>query len=239
MWKKSIIFIFMILVICIPVFAGDDYFYIKSTGSSYEVVPGEEFVIDFVLFNKDVEAPKNVTAYIDPCPYGWECEQKVFSYEKQAEHPENLTVKVYDKALPKRETIYVRLESYWPTKRGDDRVLVTVLENKVKTISYEEYKEKEEEKEEKPSGVYIPVSQSGAEIVEVKEAEPEEIKEELEEEKEQKEETGKEEEPEPEKVVEKIERLESDKGFMEYATVVLVILLTVTGIGAFIAWKKK
>lgn len=231
--------------------ADDDYFYIRSTDSPYEVEAGENLTVRFELVNKGIDE-ENVTAYVDPCPLRWECEDKTFYYEKKGEHEENITIIVSEKALPKRYTLYLKLRSEDDVKRGDDRLFITVVENKQENaLSLEEYSEKLEEEEE-PVGVYVPAEVSGGEMIEERKATEEEMdipEDETEEEEESVIEEAEPEEPEEEKdksikevkeeVSENIERLESDKGFKEYATVVLIILLIVTGIGALMAWRKK
>ncbi len=244
----------LIYSISIPaITAAEDYFYIQSTDSPYMVIPGESLTANFVLVNQELKAPKNVTAYIYPCPLNWYCEEKTFSYEKLGEHTENLTIKVPKTAIQKRYTMYIRLRSDYPTTRGDDRILIDVVKKKVEAISYEEYQKKTKDREE-PTGIYIPTSIASGEVVSTEKTseEKKDIQEEKEQEKlnetdkEKKISADKEKEKEnktktdsKKEVVENIEKLESDKGFVEYATVVLIILLAVTAIGALYSYKKK
>ncbi|HII71407.1 TPA: hypothetical protein HA265_01490 [Candidatus Woesearchaeota archaeon] len=255
------IFVLMILIFSLPVaLASDKYFYVKSTGSPYKALAGDKITVDFVLVNKDLKAPKNVTAYIEGCPLGWICEEKLFSYDKEDAHPENLTIKVAKTAMPKRYTFYVKLDSWYPVTRGDDKVLVNIVtESDLQTLTYEEYKAREEQTQEEEEELYIPPEDSGATLVSVEEASKEEIKDALElgeiseNAAKGEAEAGTEEEMTPEtvpeekksieevkeEVVENLERLESDRGFVEYATVVLLILLIVVGTGAILAFVKK
>lgn len=245
--------IFMIFILLVPLaFADDDYFFVKSTDSPYKVIAGEEFVVNFELMNKGIKY-ENVTAYVDGCPMSWECEEKTFSYESVKAHPENLTIKVGKNAAPRRYTLYLLLSNDGDeVARGDDKLSITVLDApEPETLSVEEYKAKlkEEEMNKEPTGVYVPASLGGGEIVEEREATEEEMAEvepelDLEAfEEEPEEETVVEEDKSlvevKEEVVENLERMESDKGFVEYASVVLIILLAVTGVGAFMAWRRR
>jgi hypothetical protein len=210
----------------------DNYFIVFESTDSYSVLPGNTVVVDFTMLNRDLVYPRNVTARLDPCPSGWECESKLFSYRDEGKHAENLTIKIPENALPNKYTIYILLDSYYDTIRGDDRVVITVqTEKDANTISYDEYKAKEEARD-----ASTPVNPAKALVNEVPKTAPAAVPV----------------EPVAAKpvpadiplqnksdVVENVERLESSSQFREYVSVLLVAALVFVGIGAYVSFKKK
>ena len=248
--RKMIIPALLLLLLAAALSAAEDidyYFSVKETDGDYSAVPGDEVVVGFTLRNIGHTHPRNVTAYFDPCPLGWECEEKTFSFEHEGDHHSNLTMGIPENALTKRFTMYIRLESEYTTKRGYDKVMITVMpEDMAEAMTYEEYLERQEGP--------VPVPEQVSE--EVLEPEPEQAVPEQGPEPEPAEEMPEPElyaepEPEPEKektemledvvdvVVEDVERLESSRQFVEYASIILGALLVFVALGAFVSYKKK
>ncbi|MBW2967863.1 hypothetical protein KY362_05235 [Candidatus Woesearchaeota archaeon] len=237
----------------------DNYFSIRENYGPYETVPGEGFVIKFLLSNRDLLHPREVTVSVENCPEAWECESKTLSYEDKGYHPENLTVSVPPEALPKRYTLYIGLESEYWTQKGDNRVVVSVLsEQQAKAISYEEYLARRAA-EDAPSAVMDSGIVAGSEeasepdvpardmsdrytkgLVD-EETEPlaEEAAEPTEPAPAASEDSGKEDGSFTEEVGEAVERLESDSQFVEFLSIVLIVLLVFILAGAYAAHRKK
>jgi hypothetical protein len=226
----------VLLVLALPfVFADlDNFFSVKENSGPYTVMPGDNLVVDFIIDNRDEVYPRNVTVYIDPCPIDWKCEDKTVSYMDTGLHAENLTLRIPDTASPKRYTVYILLKSEWQTRRGTDRVIIDVLTEKdAETISVAEYRAQQEaDKGGSITEEIEPVVTAAAEVKEVKKEEP--VKEVI-----------------AAPVVENqtevnttdikanVERLETSSQFMEYVSVILVVVLIFVGVGAYMSWKKK
>jgi hypothetical protein len=246
---RHIIFIsFIVFVLALPFAAAelDNYFSVRDNIGEYTVLPGEEFVVWFTISNKDLVHPNNVTAYIDPCPVGWECDSKTVSYEETGIHEENITISVPKTALPKKYTLYILLESEEDTTRGNDRLVVTVLsEKQAETVKYEEYLAKEEEAAEEETPVEEAAEEEVIEEEEVAEeetpAEEEEAAEEVVEPEPQQEEPKEDIIPglNTSEIREGVERLETSHQFVEYASIVLGALLVFVAIGAYVTFQKK
>ncbi|MFC1741314.1 hypothetical protein ACFL3V_02155 [Nanoarchaeota archaeon] len=232
--------IWIILLFALAPFAvaeTDNVYYVKEVGEEYSVLPGDELEITFSIVSKSVSHPEKVTAYIDPCPVGWTCASDEFYFDddgKYREHPANLSVKVPKTARTSKYTMYVKLESEAPTSRGMDKVVVTVMtEEMAKTLTLEEYAAKQEEvvtnpakevlvekQPDKAEAVSVPDEPVEAEVVPAlpEEPVPAENKSEL---------------------IENVEKLESNKQFVEYATIVLVVALVFIAGAAYISFKKE
>ncbi|MBU2560698.1 MAG: hypothetical protein KKD17_00210 [Nanoarchaeota archaeon] len=230
----------MVLVLCFlllpAAFADEDNFFsVKSNTGPYTLMSGEEVVVGFVISNRDQVYPRNVTAYLDPCPVGWECESRVLSFADTGLHAVNLTVGVPETAQPKKYTMYILLKSEWMTRRGDDRIIFNVITDKeVTTLSYRDYSDREKAlakpappAEGAPAQPDVPASPA----VEVEEAAAAE-------------------EPESgirslvpdinrSEIAENVERLESSHQFVEYASVVLIVVLVFIAAGACISFRKE
>jgi hypothetical protein len=219
----------------------DNYFSVKDNTGPYKVLPGDDLVIEFTLSNRDWIYPKNVTAYIDPCPVGWTCEQKTYSFDKSDTLlGTNLTVEVSDSAIPRKYTLYILLKSEHSTRRGNDRIPVTVLtEVDAKALSVEEYLAKQDEEPEPkpPKPEVFPEPEPDESIPEIEHYEAAEEEEEhgpagvdikiL---------------PPPENksdLAEGVENLSSSRQFVEYASIVLIVVLVFVAAGAYIAFKKE
>jgi hypothetical protein len=232
MHKRLFISLLLFLLALPLAFAAYDsrYFSVKDNAGPYSALPGEEVVVRFTLANRDLLCPYNVTAYFDPCPVGWECEEKLFCYDDDGNYEENLTIKLPSTVSPKKYTTYVLLKGDYRTRRGNDRILLTVLtKEQAATIDYTKPVVKDEPVEEAP--IDQAVEEVAAEIDAVPEPEPVvEIPE-------------VEQPPMPEdnksQLMDDVERLESNKGFMEYVSVVLVVLLVFVAAGAYITFKKE
>ncbi|MBN1543949.1 hypothetical protein JW898_00640 [Candidatus Woesearchaeota archaeon] len=237
--------LFMVLVLCFlllpAAFADtDNFFSVKSNTGPYALLPGEDVIVGFVISNKDHVYPRNVTAYLDPCPVGWACEQQTFSFADTGLHAVNLTVKVPVTAQPKKYTMYILLKSEWMTRRGDDRIVFSVMTDKdAAAVSYSDYSDRE-----KALAAAEPPAERAPE-----QPEPDVPS--------YQDEAGAEEavpsvEPEPEtgikslvpdinssEIVENVERLESSHQFVEYASVVLIVVLVFIAAGAIITFRKE
>lgn len=250
MWKKLIISL-IILAIAIPVVLADEdnFFSVRENFGPYEAVPGDNVVIEFTISNTDLVSPRDVRVFIDPCPVGWKCEEKTLSFDHSGIHAENLSVSIPKTASPKKYTLYIMLESEWQTRRGDDRVLLTLLSAKqTGTISYEEYLAKQEEAKSLPVpepelfteeevGIEpAPVEEENDAVSEDISADAVVIEEPVP-------------EPEPDndvlpiinesEIAENVERLESSHQFVEYASIVLIVLLVFVAAGAYVTLKKE
>jgi hypothetical protein len=223
------------LIIALPFVAAelDNYFSVRDNEGVYDVMPGDEFVISFTISNRDLVVPHNVTAYIDPCPVSWTCEENDFSFDERGIHPVNLTVRVPETAISKKYTVYILLESEKPTTRGNDRVQIDVLSEKMaETLTYEEYTEQEEEQPVPEPELYV-------EPVEEPKPEPEEVGEDVVEEQEPVPEPVEQPEQNRSELLESVDRLESSRQFVEYASAVLIVLLVFVVAGAVYSFKKK
>lgn len=241
-------FVFVAFLLALSAAGYDDRFFsIKENPGEYDVLPGDAVDFVFNLSNRDILSPRNVTAYIKDCPVGWKCERGTFAYDDDGIYHESLKVKVPGTAIPRKYTMYIMLESEWDVRRGDDKVVVTVLsEEQANTLTYEEYLAKEaerkaaEEERKKKVDTYVPP-----------ETEPEDTPEpELyggEQDVEESVAPEPEEEPEAEQgfikeeaaeIVENVERLETSHQFVEYASVVLGAILVFIAIGAFVTYKR-
>lgn len=234
--KQYILLLALIIALPFAVAELENYFSVRDNEGPYEVMPGDELVIDFTIANKDLVAPDSVTAYIDPCPVGWVCEEDEFSFEERGIHPVNLTVQIPERAIPKKYTLYIRLESEEDTLRGDDRVVVTVLSEEIAdTLTYDEYLEQEEQQ------VPEPEPELYDEPVEEPVPEPEEIVEDVVEVQEPI--PGPEPAGQPDQnrseLLERVDRLESSRQFVEYASAVLIVVLVFVAAGAVYSFKKK
>jgi hypothetical protein len=220
---KQLFILFLLLPI---VFAYDDnLFYIKDNSGPYEVKPGSVFNVDFVLVNQNL-AGKNVSVSFDTCPVGWTCESDTYSYETDGPHNESLLITVPTTALSKKYTLHLKLSSEYFVTGGDDRVLVTVLsETQAAALSYDEYLTKKEQKVPQvnrsaalrlPEPKKLPETQPELKPAEYVEEEFVNLS-----------------------VTQKVERLESDKHFVEYITFVLLIALILIGIGAYTSYKHR
>jgi len=229
---KLITIILVILALMPVVLAADtsNYFSVKDTGGQYTALPGDKLTVNFTLSNRGYVFPKNVTAYFDPCPVDWYCGRRMFSFNRSwQDYPVNLTIKVPESALPKRYTFYILLESEFQTRRGNDRVLIDVLtEEDANTISYSEYNKPEEEPKVQtpPPPVVLPAAEVKKEVVAV----PVEV-------------------PVVENttpvsyndtdIKENVQRLEGSRNFIEYISIVLVVVLVFIAVGAYLSYRKK
>ncbi|MBW2964733.1 hypothetical protein KY363_04700 [Candidatus Woesearchaeota archaeon] len=214
----------------------DSYFSVYQNDGPYEVLPGTELNVSFILQNKDAIYPENVSVFIDPCPFGWTCESKVLSYEHEGRHPVNLSVTIPESAAPNKYTIYLKLESNHWTTRGDDKVVITVLsESQAKTLSYDEYKSKYETVEVQPAKVVVLPPKNKTEVdVPAEEPVEEQVSEPVV-------------SPQPvnesdnstASIAEDFQRLESSRQFMEYASIVLIVVLVFIAAGAYVTFRKE
>ena len=205
------------------------YYSVTGNGGPYSILPGKTILIDFTLSNKGYVFPRNVTAYIDPCPVGWVCENKTFSFNRSGQNSaENLSLKIPSSAFPKRYTFYILLMSKNQVRRGDDRVLVDVLTEKdAAAISVAQYRVKQEGlAAETPPLVVQPAAEIKKEVPKVKlpviavpnVTQVAENKSDIK---------------------DNVQRLESSRHFVEYASTVLVIVLVFVGVGAYLSYRKK
>jgi hypothetical protein len=227
---KRVIFTLLLSALALPFVIAyeDNYFSVKDNAGPYSVLPGEALVIGFTMSNRDLLCPRNVTAYIDPCPVGWECEEKTFCYDDDGYYPENLTMKIPATASPKKYTAYILLKGDYMSRRGNDRVLITVLtEEQASAVDYTTQPEESIVKEPPLESVVEEVSAGiedvpEEEVVEIPDVEqppiPEENKSQL---------------------VEDFARLESNTSFMEYFSAVLVVLLVFVIAGAYMTFRKR
>ncbi|MFH1063877.1 MAG: hypothetical protein V1729_02235 [Candidatus Woesearchaeota archaeon] len=226
----------------------DSYFTIKDNTGPYSTLPGEDIIVSFTLVNYELVTPRSVDVTFDPCPYGWDCESKTFSFDTAGTHEVNLTLGVYRTARPAKYTFNLVLESEYATRRGYDRFIVTVLsEKEVNTLSVSEYLARQEAAknpvEDGPG--YVPPPKPtvlivGGDDVGVDEAsgdvdsEPAaegnfaaELVSEL---------------PladEASEIIENVGRLESSSQFVEYASFVLAAVLMFLVVGAYVAFRPK
>ncbi len=238
----------------------DRFFSVKESGGLYEVLPGDTFCVSFSVANRDLVSPRNVTAFLEPCPLGWDCERKVLSFSDDGVFDVNLSVVLPETAIPKRYTLYVMLESESDTRRSSaDRVLVTVLsEEQADTLTYEEYLAKQGEADSEDN---VPESLAG------QDTEPAILQDAVQEPKpkpsqepvdvtEEPVEAGPEPPSTPDEqaapggevnfgqanrsdLIANVERLESNRHFVEYASVVLIVVLVFVAVGAFVAYRKE
>lgn len=224
----------LVLIIAMPFVAAEleNYFSVQDNEGPYEVMPGDDLVIGFTISNRGLVAPDSVTAYIDPCPVSWTCEEDEFSFEERGIHPVNLTVKVSERAIPKKYTVYILLDSEEDALRGDDRVVVTVLSGVMsETLTYDEYIEQEQP---------VPESEPVPEpAVIAEEPVPEEVAEDIAEAQEPVPELFEEPEQNRSELLESVDRLESSRQFVEYASAVLIVVLVFVAAGAVYSFKKK
>ncbi|NQU78686.1 hypothetical protein HQ545_02865 [Candidatus Woesearchaeota archaeon] len=216
----------LIILLLIPLVAAadNDFFYVKETPGSYSVFAGDDVDIVFIIENHDRLSPDNVTAYIDKCPVGWDCESKVFSYNKSGEHVENLTISSPSYANSKKYTLYILLESEEETKRGDDRVIITVLPKSDRHVKSEDNSKVSIPKD-------VPVNKDGPASDEV--LQDIEITVPITEERSNQSLPGN-----ISVVIENVERLETSSQFVEYATIVLFALLVFVAVGAYYSFRK-
>lgn len=228
----------------------DRFFSVKEGPGEVDAVPGEVIVVPFTLANRELVHPDNVTAYIDPCPVGWDCGRRVFSFADSGVHAANLTISVPETALPKRYTMYILLESDEDTRRGDDKILVTLVSEDMASVkSYDEYVAERAAAESMPAPVREPLP-DGQEVLEDAGQEPGDdggavaddapVEEGVPETPDDFSSAG--EGGQGERVdalIEDVERLESNRQFVEYASAVLLALLVFVAVGAFVSYKKK
>lgn len=231
---KRVIFTLLLFVLALPfVFAAyeDRYFSVRDNDAPYSVLPGDTLAVGFTISNRDLLCPLNVTAYIEPCPVGWLCEEKNFCYAEDGIHAENLTIKIPSTASTKKYTAYIYLKGDYRIRRGNDRIMIEVLtKEQAETIDYTKPVVKEEPVvEEEP--LEAAVEEVSADIENVPE---EEVIEEI---------PDVEQPPIPvenkSQLMGDVTRLESNKGFMEYLSAVLVILLIFVAAGAYMTFKKE
>lgn len=246
--KILVSFVFASLLI-IPLVSAelDRFFSVYDVEDSYEALPGESVVVLFTLQNQDMLAPRNVIAYIDPCPYRWTCESRMFSWNRSDRHDVNLTIQVPAEAVPNKYSMRVLLTSEDHTLRGHDNFVVSVLsEKQAKTLSFEEYKAKyespvkvedvpepaspdpvpsvleigadDDDEEAAPEEDVGVDGMSGADDVTVEESGASAAN--------------------TSDIMDDIERLESSRHFVEYASVVLVIVLVFIAAGAYMTFRK-
>jgi len=237
--RPFMIFTMLLLVIPAALAYEDNYFFVKNI-DSHEAVPGDDMVISFEIEIKDLSKLEEVTAYIDDCPTGWVCSEKTFTYDDEGVYPENLTISVPETALPRKYTMYVKLKGDVDIRRGDDSFKVTVLsEEQAGHLTYEEYLAKQEEVGSEPEKVPNPA------LYDEPESEPEEQETEIEETAGPVPEPERISSPEPEdegkldEVVDNVERLETSHQFVEYASIVLGIVLVFIAIGAYVTYKRN
>jgi hypothetical protein len=247
MWKKLFVSI-ILLTLALPFAIADvdNFFSVKENFGPYEAVPGDEVVIEFTLSNRDLVTPRDVRVYIDPCPVGWDCEEKTLSFDDTGIHATNLTIDTPKTASPKKYTLYIMLESEWMTRRGNDRILLTLLtEKQAETLSYEEYLARQEEEEQRPEPEPEEVPEPELYLEEEPEIESEVEAEELPVEVEADPEEESEETVDiipiinESEIAEGVERLESSSQFVEYASIVLIVILVFVAAGAYITFKKE
>jgi hypothetical protein len=229
MIRNMIIGIFLLLVVPAAMADDDNYFSVKDNTGPYTALPGDTLAVQFTMSNRDRVYPDNVTVYIDPCPVGWKCERKTFSYHSTGVYAENLTVEIPKTASIKRYTLYILLSSEEMTRRGNDRVILDVVsEDELEVIPYDQYGQEDTSSVAKnPALEAVNYSASRRQqIVETPLPEPGE-------------ETAIIPKINTTDVVDTVERMESSSQFREYATVVLVIVLVFIAVGGFMAWRKK
>ncbi len=237
----------LIVVLLIPFAAADldKYFSVYENNGPYDALPGDTIHVGFTLQNRDMLYPKNVTVYLDPCPYRWTCDSKTLSFNRSDKHPVNLTLQVPQDAVPNKYSMYIKLSSEFWTTRGDDNFVVTVLsEKQAKTLSYEEYKEKYESpsvpvikvepepKAPEPSVLEVNVDTDEEDdsladvLVELPDVKEDDVSEDINS------------SENKSAIIEDLERLESSRQFVEYASIVLVIVLVFMIAGAYMTFRK-
>ncbi len=246
--RYFLLLLLIVLLAAAPFAAADidNFFSVKENPGEYTAVPGDDIVMTFTLANRDLVYPKNVTAYIDPCPVGWVCEQRTLSFPESGLHAVNLTVEVPETASPKRYTMYIMLESYYDTRRGDDKVLVNLVSDETAAMkTYDEYiAGRDRPVELEPEEVWEGIPEQAEEPEPETQPEPEQ-------------ETAPENElsvepaPAPVKedvpeqggendtMLDDVGRLESNRQFVEYASIILIALLAFIAVGAFVSYRRK
>jgi hypothetical protein len=223
-----------LLLLAVPFAAAemDNVFLVIDVKDPAPATPGKTFNIEFTIRNYDLDELETVTAYLDPCPAGWECEEKVFAYETKGDHPGNISVRVPEYALAKRYTAYVKLRSEWDTVRGDDRVIIDVAGGGAPEVAtyggiVKTPKEPVAEKViEPPAPVAEPAVEpvlnetnvTGEGMLEVVDEMLPLIN--------------------ASEVKQNVDRLRTSKQFVEYATVALVIILVFMLVGAYVALRR-
>ncbi|MBW2972428.1 hypothetical protein KY359_05315 [Candidatus Woesearchaeota archaeon] len=236
---RKMLFISFALLLLLPAFAAaENYYSVDVDKVQYSLLPGDTVEVSFLLSNKELLYPKNVTVFIDPCPVGWKCQRRTLSFSSEGNYPVNLTVEVPKTAQPKKYTLYVLLESEWQTRRGYDRIVLNVMTpEQAKAISYEQYTAEKEEPEPEPELWTEPVAEQADE------PEPEPVLAEVEEEVVPAEEQGLVDAIVPDinrtEIAENVERMESSHQFVEYASVVLIVVLVFIAAGAYRALRKE
>lgn len=244
--KLSLLLIVSLLLLPLASADIDNFFSVKENPGEFTAMPGDDIVMTFTLANRDLVYPKNVTAYIDPCPVGWVCEQRTLSFPESGLHAVNLTVEVPETASPKRYTMYIMLESEYDTRRGDDKVLVNLITDEMAAVkTYDEYvSERDMPDEPEPEEVWEgvpeqveepePETQPGPEQETAPESElsvePEPLL---------AEEAIPDQEAKKAELLDDVGRLESNRQFVEYASIILIVLLAFIAVGAFVSYKKK
>jgi hypothetical protein len=217
----------------------DNAFSVLKDAEFYSAKPGEKIIITFSIANNKLVAPKSVIAYIDPCPVSWECEEPEFSFaEKNKRNEANITIKIPQTAIPKKYTLFIKLRSNEAVLRGDDRIVITVASDKEdEIITYDEYlaKKKADEKR-RTEGIKEPEKKETEN--KLKETEiANKLKETESEEKNKTSESNR--IVNTSEIIENVERLESSKQFIDYATILLIILLIFVAAGAYITYSKN
>lgn len=219
----------------------DNAFSVLKSTETYSAKQGEKVIVTFSISNNELITPKRVTAYIDPCPVSWTCEEPEFSFaEKNKINDVNLTIKIPKTAIPKKYTLFIKLRSNEAVLRGDDRIVATVVSDKQDTIiTYDEYLAKKKE-DERRRPLEEPKENNG---------EGDNGKKTKEQEQPNDKQTAEENETQAEskiilpldasEIIENAERLESSKQFIDYASILLIILLVFIAAGAYITYKKE
>jgi len=220
--KKAFLILLLYILLVPGVLSLDNYFSVTTNGGPYSVSSGDTFYVDFTVSNRDLLYPKNVTAYIDPCPFGWTCESKTLSYNSRGVYPVNLSIVVPKTALPKKYTLYILLRSEWNALRGDDRVLVTVFDKEeVASVPYNRFAEEQKAaalKSEQAVEEDVTAIENKSAVAVIDQMIPVVNV------------TG---------VVEDVETLGSSKQFLEYFSVVLSVLLVFIAVGIYTCFHKK
>ncbi len=227
MIRKTFVFVMFLLLLPVAFAIDDDYFAVSDNDGPYTVTPGESFVVNFILLDKEVHSSEEVIMTLDPCPLGWECESKSVVFNTPGKYPMNLTVKVPDTESARRITTYIKLESDETVSRGMDRLDITIVDEKETVVDYDEYASRSGTETENRNPALASVS------------EPEKVQQQ-----------PKQEVAEPAlsenvipsinmtEVVEGVETLESSKSFVEYISVVLIVALVFILTGACFAFKR-
>lgn len=235
--RLCLVFALLLFIVPLSVAEVNNYFTVKDVEDTFSVVPGDDIVISFNVYNQGLVSPKNVTAYLEPCPVGWNCETKDFAFDDEGRHYTNLSISIPGTAIPRKYTLYLLLESEHNTLRGDDRIIVTVMSDAVADVkTYDEYiAELEVEAiEPEPELFNEPILAPPVEVVEPEHVDIEDVDPDLL--PEPAEDIVQEDKPD---ILEDFERLESSRQFVEYVSVILGVLLVFIAVAAFVTYNKK